>query len=197
MNSRGNSSGNGDSMIKSGLGMGSTRDSRAQEAIRMKDEQLRILTDQNSHLLKSLDQVEEEANTMQLEKLAIEEEDRKLRDQNFELQSKARAADAAMRKAQAEMADKDKQLKIMTDQNSELLRLLETEESQTAKLEKEGSSLRADLEGLRSKCIAAYSQRLKRTKRWLRGLLERDNSGPRNFDYFVRRWNNLEVRMRR
>ena len=44
---------------------------------------------------------------MQLEKLAIEEEDRKLRDQNFELQSKARAADAAMRKAQAEMADKD------------------------------------------------------------------------------------------
>ena len=54
MNSRGNSSGNGDSMIRSGLGMGSTRDSRAQEAIRMKDEQLRILTDQNSHLLKSL-----------------------------------------------------------------------------------------------------------------------------------------------
>ena len=150
MNSRG-SSRNNDSMIKSGLGMGSTRDSRAQEAIRMKDEQLRILTDQNSHLLKSLDQVEEEANTMQLEKLAVEEEDRKLRDQNFELQSKARAADAAMRKAQAEMADKDKQLKIMTDQNSELLRLLETEESQTAKLEKEGSSLRADLEGLRSK----------------------------------------------
>ena len=63
MNSRG-SSRNNDSMIKSGLGMGSTRDSRAQEAIRMKDEQLRILTDQNSHLLKSLDQVEEEANTM-------------------------------------------------------------------------------------------------------------------------------------
>ena len=73
MNSRGNSSDNANSMIKSGLGMGSTRDSRAQEAIRMKDEQLRILTDQNSHLLKSLDQVEEEANTMQLEKLAIEE----------------------------------------------------------------------------------------------------------------------------
>ncbi len=63
MNSR-DSSRNNDSMIKSGLGMGSTRDSRAQEAIRMKDEQLRILTDQNSHLLKSLDQVEEEANTM-------------------------------------------------------------------------------------------------------------------------------------
>ena len=105
----------GGGMVASGRGMGSTRDSRAQEAIKMKDEQLRILTEQNSHLLRSLDSVEEEANTMQLEKLAVEEENRKLRDQNFELQSKARA-DAAMRKAQAEMADRDKQLKIMTDQ---------------------------------------------------------------------------------
>ena len=60
------------------------------------------------------------------ELLAVEEENRTLRDQNFELQSKARAADAQLRKAQAENADKDKQLKIMTDQNSELLRLLET-----------------------------------------------------------------------
>ena len=136
-------------MVSSGRGMGSTRESRAQEAIKMKDDQLRILTEQNSHLLRSLDSVEEEANTMQLEKLAVEEENRKLRDQNFELQSKARAADAAMRKAQAEMADRDKQLKIMTDQNSELLRLLETEEAQTAKLEKESGGLRVELEGVR------------------------------------------------
>ena len=42
-------------MVSSGRGMGSTRDSRAQEAIKMKDEQLRILADQNSQLLKSLD----------------------------------------------------------------------------------------------------------------------------------------------
>ena len=49
------------------------------------------------------------------------------------------------------MADKDKQLKIMTDQNSELLRLLETEEGQTAKLEKEGGGLRSELEGMRHK----------------------------------------------
>ena len=132
-------------------GGGSTRDSRAQEAIRMKDEQLRILTEQNSHLLKNLDAVEEEANRIQLEKLAVEEENRTMRDQNFELQSKARAADAAMRKAQAEMSDKDKQLKIMTDQNAELLRLLETEEAQTAKLESASGSLKNELEGLRGK----------------------------------------------
>ena len=41
------------------------RESRAQEAIKMKDEQLRILTEQNSQLLRSLDAVEEEANTIQ------------------------------------------------------------------------------------------------------------------------------------
>ena len=67
----------------------------------MKDEQLRILTDQNSHLLKSLDQVEE-ANTLQLEKLAI-----KRKTGNFvtrTLSCKVNDTDAAMRKAQAEMA---------------------------------------------------------------------------------------------
>ena len=85
--------------MKATGGMGSTRDSRAQEAIKMKDEQLRILSDQNSHLLRSLDAVEEEANTIQLEKLAVEEENRTLRDQNFELQSKARAADSGMKAA--------------------------------------------------------------------------------------------------
>ncbi len=36
--------------------------SRAAEAIQMKDEQLRVLQQQNSHLLKSLDKLEEEAN---------------------------------------------------------------------------------------------------------------------------------------
>jgi hypothetical protein len=33
------------------------RDSRAAEALKMKDEQLKILTDQNSNLLKTLDKV--------------------------------------------------------------------------------------------------------------------------------------------
>merc|ERR1719181_495774 len=89
------------------------RQTRTMETIKMKDEQLRILADQNSQLLKSLDTVEEEANGVQLEKLAVEEENRTVRDQNFELQSKARAAESQLKKSQAEMSDKDKQLKIM------------------------------------------------------------------------------------
>ncbi len=58
-------------------------------------------------------------------------------------QSKARAADSQLKKAQSESADKDKSLKMLTDQNAELLRLLETEEAQTAKISSEvGHSLR-------------------------------------------------------
>ena len=45
----------------------------------------------------------------------------------------------------------------MTDQNSELLRLLETEEAQTAKLEQEAGGLRNELEGLRSKYSSLLS----------------------------------------
>ncbi len=61
--------------------------------------------------------MEIEANRIQMEKLALDEENRTLRDQNFELQSRVRAAEEKTKKAQTEMMDKDKQLKIMTDQN--------------------------------------------------------------------------------
>ena len=52
---------------------------------------------------------------------------------------------------QTKMADKDKQLKIMTDQNTELLRLLETEEAQTSKLNAENRAVREELDALRTK----------------------------------------------
>eukprot|EP00975_Prorocentrum_lima_P001465 316076-Prorocentrum_lima.AAC.1 len=42
------------------------RESRANEALKMKDEQIRILTEQNNSLLASLDQVEQEANGIQV-----------------------------------------------------------------------------------------------------------------------------------
>ena len=146
----------------------------------MKDQQLQMLSQQNTHLLRSLDVVEEEAKNVQLEKLSVEEENRQLREQNFELQSKTQA-DANTIKAlqvwttitlktsnssntssaltmfwyttpcQTKMADKDKQLKIMTDQNTELLRLLETEEAQTSKLNAENRAVREELDALRTK----------------------------------------------
>jgi hypothetical protein len=95
--------------------------------------------------------LEEEANTIQLEKLAIEQENRSLRDTNFELQSKTRAAETLAKRVQIEVADKEKQLRIMTDQNSEILRLLESEESLTAQLQGEVNELRSELDELRQK----------------------------------------------
>jgi hypothetical protein len=128
---------------------GIPRESRAAEALRMKDEQIRVLQEQNSHLLRSLDQVEEESNRLQLEKLAAEDEARRLREQNYELQSKARAESSALKKVQQEASDKDRQLKILSDQNAELLRLLEGEEKTAGELNKENGRLREELEGLR------------------------------------------------
>ena len=69
------------------------RETRAAEALKMKDDQLRILSEQNAQLLSTLDKVEEESNVIQTEKMKIEQENRSLRDSNFELQSKARAAE--------------------------------------------------------------------------------------------------------
>lgn len=127
------------------------RESRAAEALRMKDEQLRILTEQNTNLLKTLDKLEEDANAIQLEKIAVEQENRNVRDTNFELQSKARAAETLSKRMQTEVSDKEKQLRIMTDQNSELLRLLESEETLTTQLQGEVAELRAELDELRQK----------------------------------------------
>ena len=65
------------------------------QALKMKDEQLRILSDQNRQLLGNLDKVEEDANNIQMEKLAVEEENRSLRDVNFELQVRPHGPDSA------------------------------------------------------------------------------------------------------
>jgi len=127
------------------------RESRAADALRMKDEQLRILSEQNANLLQALDKVEDEANSIQMEKLAIEQENRSIRDSNFELQSKARAAETQSKRMTVEVADKEKQLRIMTDQNSELLRLLESEEALAAQLQGEVAEIRAELDEIRQK----------------------------------------------
>ena len=78
--------------------------------------------------------VEEEATRIQQERLTTEEDNRMLREAVFESQGRARAAEAKLKKVQVEVADSGKQLRIMTDQNAELLRLLEEEESQTSQL---------------------------------------------------------------
>lgn len=127
------------------------REGRAAEAMRMKDEQIRILTEQNSKLLESIDHAEQEINAMQLEKLTIEEENRSLNEKNFEVQSKARAADGQLEEIRTESSDREKELKVMTAQNTELLRLLEAEEGNNAKLAADCEASRSEARELKGK----------------------------------------------
>lgn len=77
-----------------------SKESRAAEALAMKDEQMRILGEQNARLLTSLNAMDDEIQSLKALKLRLEDENRALRDQNFELQSKARAAETNLVKAQ-------------------------------------------------------------------------------------------------
>lgn len=81
-----------------------TKETRAAEALAMKDEQMKILGSQNTQLLTSLNAMDDEIGTLKMHMLRLEEENRSLRDQNFELQSKARAAETTLIKAQVRRA---------------------------------------------------------------------------------------------
>ncbi|KAF0688575.1 Aste57867_19820 [Aphanomyces stellatus] len=129
----------------------SNKESRAQEALAMKDEQMRILSEQNTQLLATLNNMDDELQALRMEKLKADDENRSLRDANFELQSRARAADAHLKKAESSMEEREMQIKVLTDHNGELLRLLEIEEGQSATLAKENSTMKLEAETLASK----------------------------------------------
>ncbi|KDO27036.1 hypothetical protein SPRG_07748 [Saprolegnia parasitica CBS 223.65] len=68
----------------------SNKEARALEALAMKDEQLRILSEQNNQLLNTLNNMDDELQSLKMAKLQLEDDNRSLRDSNFELQSRAR-----------------------------------------------------------------------------------------------------------
>ncbi|OQS00505.1 hypothetical protein ACHHYP_03444 [Achlya hypogyna] len=127
------------------------KEARALEALAMKDEQLRILSEQNTQLLNTLNNMDDELQSLKMAKLQLEEDNRSLRDANFELTSRARAADAHLKKAENSMEEKEMQIKVLTDHNGELLRLLEIEESQSGTLAKENAAIKQDADALASK----------------------------------------------
>lgn len=133
------------------------RDTRAAEALAMKDEQLRILGEQNGKLLASLNAMDDELQTLKATKLRLEDDNRSLRDLNFELQSKARAAETALTKAQAGVEERDTQLRVLTDHNTELLRLLEHEEAQAASLATSNAAQQRDLEALHTRLTSVMA----------------------------------------
>ncbi|ETL38568.1 hypothetical protein L916_09851 [Phytophthora nicotianae] len=128
-----------------------TKETRAAEALAMKDEQMKILGSQNAQLLTSLNAMDDEIGTLKMNKLRLEEENRSLRDQNFELQSKARAAETTLIKAQTGIEERETQVRVLTDHNTELLRLLEHEEAQSSSLALRTTQLKSDLEALETR----------------------------------------------
>ncbi|KAF4042752.1 Leucine Rich repeat [Phytophthora infestans] len=128
-----------------------TKETRAAEALAMKDEQMKILSSQNAQLLTSLNAMDDEIGTLKMNKLRLEEENRSLRDQNFELQSKARAAETTLIKAQTGIEERETQVRVLTDHNTELLRLLEHEEAQSSSLASRTAQLKSDLETLETR----------------------------------------------
>ncbi|KAG7397048.1 LPXTG-motif cell wall anchor domain protein [Phytophthora boehmeriae] len=128
-----------------------SKETRAAEALAMKDEQMKILGGQNAQLLTSLNAMDDEISTLKMIKLRLEEENRSLRDQNFELQSKARAAETTLIKAQTGIEERETQVRVLTDHNTELLRLLEHEEAQSSSLAARTTTLKGDLEALETR----------------------------------------------
>ena len=131
----------------------SARENRTAEALRIKDEQIRILTEQNNKLLEAIDGGEEEISALQLEKLHIDEENRQLRETNFSVQSKAKVRDDELEARKNEAEELEKQLNVVTAQHSELLKMVETEEATNAKLAADLENCQSELQDVKAKQV--------------------------------------------
>jgi len=155
-----NSGGNLETKPRSVSDLKAAREARAAEALKLKDEQLRILSEQNKKLIDALDKAEGESSSLQMEKLVIDDENRNLRESNFEALTRARAAEGRLENLEAEYSTKDKQLRVLSEQNGELLRHLEIEEAQNAQMASNYEACKEEL----SKTIEKHRALVEATK---------------------------------
>lgn len=114
----------------------STEDNRRDRLIdagKFKDEQIRILTDENKQLTKALEQVEEDLSAQQAAKDNAVEESRALREMNCRLHAKIESSEGHA----TILVDRAKEMETMATKNAELFRLLEQEESNNEKITSE------------------------------------------------------------
>ena len=109
---------------------------RAHEAVRMKDEQLRVLQDQNRKLLGTITDMEEEVADAKHRLGEVETSALKVQDENLQLRTSVQRAEEhgrleAEKHFQQEVEASQHQLRVMAEQNTELLRLLEAEEQRS------------------------------------------------------------------
>ena len=109
---------------------------RAHEAVRMKDEQLKVLQQQNRKLLGTITDMEEEVADAKHKLAEVETSALKVQDENLQLRTSVQRAEEhgrleAEKHFQQEVEASQHQLRVMAEQNTELLRLLEAEENRS------------------------------------------------------------------
>lgn len=126
------------------------KDARMIDLIKSKDEQIRILTEQNHELTSSLDRAEEELTACQVTKATMTKENRALREKNCHLHAKTESSEGHMNS----MADMESQMETMSTKNAELFRLLEQEEENNEKVASELEVCRKNEQCLQEKYAA-------------------------------------------
>ena len=127
------------------------RETRTAEALRIKDEQIRILTEQNNKLLDAIEKGEEEISAIQLEKLHVDDENRQLRESNFSVQSKAKVTGAEFERLKNEAEEREQQFKVVTAQHIEVVKLLEAEEEKNVRISSDLARNQTELRELKVK----------------------------------------------
>lgn len=125
------------------------RDNRSSESSKMKDEQIRILTEQNTKLLDALEKAEEGLSTLQLEKKHTDDLNRELREANFKVNSKAKVNDSEIERLQSEQEDREHKLHVVTAQHEKLLKLLESEEIDNERISSQFEAAQSELRTLK------------------------------------------------
>jgi myosin protein heavy chain len=137
------------------LDIKNARETRTSEALRIKDEQIRILTDQNNKLLEAIEKGEEEISAIQLEKLHVDDENRNLRESIFSFQSKAKVTTSEYERLKEGTEEREQQFTAITAQHAEVVTLLEAEEEKCRKLSSDLDANQIELRDLKVKhtCI--------------------------------------------
>jgi hypothetical protein len=112
---------------------------RAEEAVRLKDEQLKLLQNQNKKLLQTIENMETEVQDAKNSVGGLKSACLQAQDENIALRAEIRRAEEEGRleaeaSFQKQIETGQHQIKVMAEQNTELLRMLEGEEKKTTDL---------------------------------------------------------------
>jgi hypothetical protein len=128
-----------------------TRSVVAVDVMSMKDEQIRILTDQNHSLMIAIKSVQSELDACIQSKFSMDERYQIIEDQNFELASKLRFVENESIKAKEDLLTAREQLNAIAKRNEELLRQLEAEKVSNARISTQVIILSDEVNNLQSR----------------------------------------------